>query len=489
MAIIDTPTEWQDRVLKVPEGINLAIFGGRGAGRTTGALFSAIRHCEVHGHGAHVIFIRQMLRSLREVEDNLHMMLSAQYGSALRVNRQDHIFVLPGGGTIEFSPINDTEDMAKLQGRSFSLLIADEYGNFSPQQMRFVDQLRANMRAGNIPCRFVLLANPGGRGHASIKERWIDRMIAGMPGVLEDGQLWLWLPANYKVNPHNPETYESSLEASALGDKELLRAWKEGAWNIARGAMFADVIDEEFHRLSYGGLLGELREDLQHMRRDGVPSDWKPTPQDWKMVGAYSHLSGDWGQSAPAVAFGCLRLLRPWRSRPRGSLILVDEVSSSHPDDRAHGMNWPIGRFAEEMGEMCDRSGIYRLGTLDDAKGLQPDDTLIKQMTAYQFSFERPRKNRTSGWAAMRELLFNAQKRNGKPGLWVTDRCAGWWETVPLVPRDSVKMEDVDTKSIDHWADANRYAAVYEVSEPKYNSPTETAKRYPTAAGPRPVRY
>lgn len=483
MAIIETPTSWQERVIKYPEEINLAIFGGRGAGRTTGALFMAIKHCEVHGHGAHVIFIRQMLRSLREVEDNVHMMLAAQYGGALKVNRQDHIFLLPGGGTIEFSPINDTEDMAKLQGRSFTLVIADEYGNFSPQQMRFVDQLRANLRGGKIPTRFVLLANPGGRGHQQIKERFIDRMRPAFPGVLDDGLEWAWIPANYKQNPHNPENYEASLEASALGDRELLRAWKDGAWNIARGAMFADVIDEEFHKLRRDDILRCCLDDTNGHAVEG------PRRYKWRALGIHSHLAGDWGQSAPAVAFACLRMLRPWRMFPRGSLILLDEVSSSHPDDRAHGMNWPIGRFAEEMTEMCERNSVHKGGVLDDAKGLQPEDTLIKQMGAYGFAFERPRKNRTSGWAAMRELLFNAHKRNGKPGLWVSDRCAGWWDTVPLVPRDAVKMEDVDTKSVDHWADGTRYAAVYEIGEARVNNARETAKRYPTAAGPRPVRY
>jgi phage terminase large subunit-like protein len=131
-----------------PDDINLALFGGRGAGRTTGALFCAAAHVEMYGPRAHVLFIRQTLRSLREVEDNFQQILTVAF-HGLKFNRQDHEFRFPNGATAEFAPINDTEDMAKLQGRSFSLIIADEYGNFSPQQMRFVDQLRANLRAGN----------------------------------------------------------------------------------------------------------------------------------------------------------------------------------------------------------------------------------------------------------------------------------------------------------------------------------------------------
>jgi hypothetical protein len=369
MAFIDTPTPWQAKLLATPEWLNLAIFGGRGAGRTTGALFSAMRHCEMHGQGAHVLFIRQMLRSLREVEDSLHLMLAAQYGSGLRVNRQDHIFIFPNGATIEFSPINDTEDMAKLQGRSFSMVVADEYGNFSPQQMRFVDQLRANLRAGKIPCRFVLLANPGGRGHQAIKERFINHMVAHKLTLLDDQQYWMWLPANYTDNPHNPANYKQSLFASSGKDLELFRAWTEGAWNIARGAMFADCIDEEIHKAAYDKVMEVL----------GQPGTYVPEQSPQKLLpGVHGFLAGDWGQSAPAVAFACTRVLRPIGPFPRNSLILLDEVSSSDPDDRSVGMNWSIGRFAEAMGEMAERTGVQRSGIIDDQKGLQPDDTLIK---------------------------------------------------------------------------------------------------------------
>jgi hypothetical protein len=468
MALITQPTPWQEyRMLKYNENINLAVFGGRGAGRTTGALFAAMRHCEMHGQGAHVLFIRQMLRSLREVEDNLHLMLQAQYGDKLRVNRQDHIFIFPGGATIEFSPINDVEDMAKLQGRSFSLVIADEYGNFNPPQMRFVDQLRANLRAGNIPCRFILLANPGGRGHQSIKERFVDRMVPYEVGMLDDQQLWAWTPANYTDNPHNPENYAANLFASALRDQELFRAWAQGDWNIARGAMFADVIDEGVHRVRHDALM-----KLFNPEHGG------------SMHGVAGFLAADWGQTAPAVAFACLRLLAPRDPFPAGSLLLVDEVSSSHPDDRAHGLSWPVGMFAENMEEMCKRCGIHKIGVIDDAKGLQPEDTLIKGMLAYGFSFIRPMKNRRSGWSAMRELLSNTRQANGKAGQWVAEKCAGWWETVPLLPRNPANQEDADTTSVDHWADANRYGACYEIGEARFNSTVQTIRRYPQAAGP-----
>ena len=40
------------------------------------------------------------------------------------------------------------------------------------------------------------------------------------------------------------ETYHDQLHAACPSDPELLRAWVEGDWTVARGAYFASVIDE-----------------------------------------------------------------------------------------------------------------------------------------------------------------------------------------------------------------------------------------------------
>jgi hypothetical protein len=451
--------------MKAPESLNIAMFGGRGAGRTTCALLMATTHAEQYGKNARVLFVRQTLRSLREVEDNFQMMLTGIYGAALRVNRQDHVFTVPNGATIEFGPLSDVEDMAKLQGRSFSLIIADEYGNFNPTQIKFIDQLRANLRAGDLekggaPTRMILLANPGGRAHQSIVSRFITKMQPKAVHILDDGLKWILFPGNYTDNPNLPTNYDQSLFASAAKDRELFRAWAQGAWNIARGAMFADCIDESIQMV--------VDQDLPWM-----PSRDEPRPR-----GIYGYVSCDWGQSSPAVAFACWKILSPYGKFPRGSLILADEVSSADPEDLSVGMNWSVGRLAENIVDMCVRTGVAQLGTIDDARGLQPDDTLIKGMARYQLTFQRPMKNRRSGWAAMREMLYNSQMKNGKPGMWVHQRCTGWWATVPLVPRDQAHPEDIDTKTVDHWADTTRYAATYEVAEVRFNNPHATVKKY-----------
>ena len=429
------PTQWQADVMSVPEDISLFLGGGRGRGATTLAIFLLIRAAEKYPNSHH-LFVRNHLRSLSEVEDTLQMMLSGAFGArALKINRSDHVFRLPNGSTIEFAPMADVNDLAKLQGRSFDTITCDEYGNFSPAQMRWVDALRANLRGGPCPKRFVFLANPAGRGHASIMRRFIAKSPAWIPTELEDGTTWVFAPANYRDNPNLPATYARDLFASAGRDKELFRGWADGDWNIARGAILADIIDQE----------------KQMFDVDKLPFNTRFHP-------SYTFLAGDWGISSPSVVYLCNKLLGPLGPYPRNSLLLMDEVSSADPDDLSVGLQWSPGRLADEINQMCNRYGVVnRFGVIDDARGFG-DETIIGLMRNFGLQFQRPQKGRAENLGLMRELLFNSKESNGRPGLWISSRCRDYWQTVPDLPRDPHRPELVDTSASDHAYDAASYA-------------------------------
>ena len=141
--------------------------------------------------------------------------------------------------------------------------------------------------------------------------------------------------------------------------------------------------------------------------------------------------------------------------------ILLDEVHTASPDDPNQGLGWPPGMLAEAIIEMGERWGVKSIrGVGDDAYGI--DDSLLEVFRRdYHIYLNKPAKQRVSGWQKMRELLHNAKDRNGKPGLYVNARCRYWWETVPFLPRDPLRPEDVDTKAADHAADACRYGCTH----------------------------
>lgn len=428
-----SPTPYQHAVLAVPEAWNLMLAGGRGGGKSTAALLIVLRHVEKYGEHARPLLIRETDKALEELESELDKLLTAAYGRGVRHNRADHIFRLPNGAAVELGHLAGPDAYKRYQGRSFTLLVVDEFGLF--RDPRRVALLKSNLRAPDgIPLREVRSANPGGTLHAFIHLRFVAQAPAWHPFEL-DGETWVVCPSTLVDNPHlDHDDYTRRLRAACGNDEELLRAWLTGDWAIARGAYFAGSLDSAVHML---------------------PVAWPyPVTKAFRPF-----LSLDWGSSAPSVAYVCLRAPGDIGPFPKDSLILLDELATVHHNDPNVGLGWPPGKLAEAIHEMCARWGVSAQGVGDDAAGLQ--DTLLSVLRDHRIYLQRPRKERVAGWAAMRERLHNAKERNGRPGMWVSARCKYFWQTVPFIERDPNRPEDVLTDGPDHAADAARYAVMH----------------------------
>jgi hypothetical protein len=317
----------------------------------------------------------------------------------------------------------------------YSLINCDEFGNMATS--KYVMLLQSNLRAGQVPTRMALAANPGGRLHSVITQRWLSK--AAPWTVFEiDGVKWIRCPGTWLDNRENlPVDYPKRLLAAAGNDKELAKAWLEGRWDVLKGSMFADVLDPN-------DMLDSGRLGFDHTQGSVV-----------------KYVAGDWGQAAPTVAFSCAKLLSPQGRFPRNSIILLDEYHTADPTDLSVGIPTAPGRVAEEILNMQDRTfgkGQGRQGYFDQSRGLGVDETLLGLFRAHGLNFQLPPKSRTQGWSLLREMLFNAHTKNGKPGFWATERCSGFWATAPSCPRDERNPEDLDTRSVDHWLDGARYS-------------------------------
>ena len=86
------------------------------------------------------------------------------------------------------------------------------------------------------------------------------------------------------------------------------------------------------------------------------------------------------------------------------------------------------------------------------------EGSIAAEFKRYRVRFRPARKgSRVAGWERMRRMLSDAGKVD-RPALYVSRRCGEWWRTVPTLPRDPRKADDVDTRAADHAADACRYA-------------------------------
>lgn len=429
---------FQSRALEVPEGFDLFLGGGRGGGKSFVMALLCLRHAEQYGDRARMLFIRRSYAGLRDFELTAREVFGLAYGTDYSYNAGEHLFRLPGGATLELGQLESHTDYQKYQGRSFTLLLTDEAGQYAAPDL--LDILRSNLRApAGIPVRMILAANPGGPGHHWIAGRYV---FAGAPwkpfSESKSGREWVYAPSTYDGNPFiDQEGYRQQLESSCPEDEELLRAWLEGDWSVARGAYFSSVISESRN----------------------ATDPWDATPKKWE-----TYLAHDFGSSAPSVTY--LIAKSPGgkgpddRFYPRNSLVLVDELATNRPGDLNKGLGWTVPTLAEEIKTLCKTWDVRAEGVADDAifsKMGNAAGSIADEFRREGISFNPAKKSdRLTGWSLMRTMLANAGKPD-VPGLYVSRRCRYWWATVPTLARDPRRVEDVDSSGPDHAADACRY--------------------------------
>lgn len=442
-------SSYQEAVLLVPETFDVALLGGRGGGKSYALVALAIRHCATYGNRARVLFTRQSFPGLLDLESTLRDLVPRAFEGA-SYNGAAHVWRIPSGASIELGCLETSGDLTRFQGRNYSIVIADEAGEWS--DFSLVDRLRANLRAPEgVPCRLVLAGNPGGPGHAGLAKRFVLGREPWTP--FEDpttGSTFVLCPSTFADNEYlDQAAYQRQLEAATAGDPELGKAWITGSWAIARGAAFASVLDEKRSVLD--------------------PTVWAPDGPIFRALDSRFRLdlflTYDHGVSAPAVAYVCLRsdgiFLDRERYYPPGSILVLDEWTSCEPQSLTRGMGYTVDRVADELKELAKRWGMHPEGVADDAifgRTGSTAGTIGEEFRRYGVFFEPARKgDRLSGWSALRQLMADAGKPD-RPGLYVSRACDYFWQTVPSLPRDPRRPDDVDTRAADHAADAIRYA-------------------------------
>lgn len=437
MSKVLAPTDWQSRVLAIPEHLNLALLGGRGGGKTTCATLLALRHAVQYEDRARILVIRSTYRALQQFWEEALALFEQAFPEGLSSNKAEMTVRCPNGAVLSLGNLTTRQDYNKYQGQETTFLIVDEITNFST--LRFVNLLKANLRAApGVPLRMAMIGNPGGPQHVEISRKYVHGRTPWRPFSLEDGSTWVFCPSTLADNTHIDQArYTASIVASAGGDRALAAAWLHGSWNDLAGSFFGDVWGD--HLL--------------------IPD----TPWAYDRGNFASMISLDWGMSAPAVALLAVRPKVPGALGPAGrvyptkSWIVLDEVHTARPDDPSQGKGWPPQVLAEEILARAAAWGLRAYGVCDDARGLQ-GDTLIEQFRRWGLYFQKPTKDRISGWVRLKSMMAAARTNDpDTPALFISERCRLTLETLPLLPRDDLRMEDVDSAANDHAADALRY--------------------------------
>jgi hypothetical protein len=372
----------------------------------------------------------------------------------VKVNYSKNSVEFWNGSKIHLCHCQYEKDVTKYQGAEIHVLMIDELTHFTETMYRY---LRGRVRLGGLKVpaewrgkfpRIVCGSNPGGVGHNWVRATFVDaappREIVHT-GKTEGGMRRQYIPARLDDNPTLRETdpdYIDRLEG--LGRPDLIRAMKEGDWDIVAGGMFDDV----------------WRLDKHVLKPFSIPDGWRVDRAfDWGSSKPFS--VGWWAESdgTPAVqADGTTRTF------PRGSLIRLGEWYgwNGRPNEGLRVADSEIARGIKSRENEMNIAARVKVGPADSSIFDETNgDSPAKQQERGGVRWEKADKSpgsRKRGWQLMRNRLLAAlADRPEEHGLYVFDTCRQFIRTVPVLPRDDKNPDDVDTAAEDHIGDETRY--------------------------------
>ena len=421
---------------------NEILYGGAaGGGKTKAIIMDALFRC-LKWPGITAVVFR---RTYRELEDTDIKEAMASYPEAVaKYNAGRHEFRLMNGSKILFRHCENEADRFDYSGLEAQAMYFDELTTFTQVIYDFLKtRLRAKKSLGVVPV-VRSASNPGNIGHGWVKKEFVD---AGPYMEIREQEIYSealhkskkvrtqYIPSLATENPYITDDYIFELEQKP---EALKRALLNGDWDSFEGQVFVEFKNDPAHYQDR--LWTHVIDPFQ------IPLDWP------------RYMSFDYGYSEP---FAC----QWWTISPRGTAILYKQWYGCVPNKADTGIKLtPVqimeGILEREEEEIKDNIRVLRVADrsiFDKDRG----DSIADQMAPGYYGrskgvvFSKCDKARIAGKMEVHERLrFDPE---GRPGMYVFSTCRDWIRTVPNLPYDEKKTEDVDTDAEDHDYDATRY--------------------------------
>lgn len=349
------------------------------------------------------------------------------------------------GARIHLCHLQYSKSLMKYQGAEMHLLLMDELTHFTEAEYRY---LRGRVRIGTLEIpddlkgeipRIMSGTNPGGQGHNWVKKMFVDngeQRIIQTPKK-EGNMRRVYIPARLSDNPaltENDPDYIHRLEG--LGDAILVKALKDGDWNIVAGAMFGNT----------------WRKHLHEMNAFPIPIEWPI----WTGM--------DDGFAAPAACYWMTQnpdiktiyviaeLYRTGMLAPDFAARIKD-IEGRIPRIAGDDIVYHKDMVMDEISGIMDSAAFSNTGQAEISRGNQMKSAGIKIRPAEKWPGSRI--HRVQNFHKM--LAPNARDKRGFPGIRFFKNCRSAIRTIPTLPRDDKNVEDVDTHADDHAFDAVTY--------------------------------
>lgn len=405
------------------------LYGGAAGGGKTAAIVAEAITIALEYPGIPVNLFR---RTIPELKATIIPEIHKQAGAYMKAGHmswkgQDRKFELANGSTLILNYLDNDNDIYRYQGAEMPVIAVDELTQF-PQA--WIEYLLTRNRTSNMdwPVMFIAGTNPGGIGHGWVKAKYIDAMPPETVYTqqLEDGDTVtrVFIPAKVDDHPNEQFKKDYKRKLSAISDPQLRRALRDGDWGVFAGQVFK-----------------EFRRDIHVIDPFEIPAHW----QRWRAMDYGNNNSVGWFARDPESER--IYMYREYRTT---EFVPVEEKAR-------YIKQW-------EAGENIS----YGLAdpALWNGQGNHNTGKSVAQMFIDESVHWMPANNdRMAGLATVHDHL--AIGKDGKPRMQFFSTCLSIIRTLPSLPYDKFKVDDVDTKADDHDYDMLRYALMAFKKPPK----------------------
>lgn len=414
------------------------LYGGAAGGGKTAAIVAEAITYGLENPKARIYIFRKTIPELKQsIVPEIYKQAAAYIESGgMKYNSQDRTFVFKNASIIQLAYLENPQDMFRYQSAEIHLLLFDELTHFSQEEYEWVKSRVRGMT--NAPKKVMCATNPGNIGHAWVKAYFID--IISPETIYTDqrsGKSRQFIPA--KVTDHIDINFQKEYTSvlNSMSNPDLRRALLEGDWDIFAGQAFTEWKRET---------------------EDGKP--WHVVapfviPPHWVRWFAY-----DYGYNSFAAGL--------WFTRdPSTERIYV--YREFYESEMA------VSKQAEQI-IMIDQSEGIRLRLADPSIWKQSGNVETGENIATIFQksellFQPANNDRLAGKNVIHEMF--AAAADGLPKLQVFSNCVNFIRTVPALPIDQNRPEDIDTRAEDHIYDCCRYGLINQrpgtMPEPQIN--------------------
>lgn len=450
MRRIWSPQPKQAAFLKRPE-YEVLYGGAAGGGKSDALLAEALR--QVHIPQYKGLILRKTYPQLSELVDRSREIYLPAFPGA-KYNATEHTWTFPSGAKIIFGSMQHSADRLNYQGKRYDFIGFDELTHFTFDEYSYLFS-RNRPNCAGTRCYIRATCNPGGIGHAWVKERFIlpappmTRIVEEQQVRKPDGRIQrvvrdrMFIPSTVfdnRILMENAPEYAASLAMLPEAEKNALLY---GDWDSFSGQVFTEWKNDPAH--------------YQDRRFTHVIEPFD-IPEHWRIIRGF-----DFGYTRP-YAVG-------WFAADEGGRLYHIAELYGCKDTPNRGLRETPARIASRIREMEASHpllrgrqifGVADPSIFDESRG----ESIAVMMARRGVYWEAADNTRLAGKMQLHYRL--AFDRRGVPMLYVFKDCRQFIRTFPSLVYDEHNPEDVDTAQEDHIYDMVRYVCMeHRISPPK----------------------